>query len=87
MAAMHPREMAASVRDPNVEHGPFKVYNRTDGQAVVIDRRLWRTPDWASAGVAVLDSEHAAAVEAHRLERERLAQLAVRGAGDDWSGP
>ena len=51
----HPRELLTVVRDPSLERGPFKVYLRTDGRACVVDRRLWETPAWASASVAVRD--------------------------------
>ena len=52
----HPRELLTRTADPNRERGPFKLYTRTDGKAAVVDRRLWQTPAWASAAVAVRDT-------------------------------
>lgn len=36
---LHPREATATVADPRIHAGPFKVVARTDGLSVVVDRR------------------------------------------------
>jgi hypothetical protein len=53
--------VSARVSDPGLERGPFKLYPRADGKAVVVDRRLWATPAWASAAVLVRDTLEQAA--------------------------
>lgn len=53
--------MAANViTDPLIQHGPFRVYARTDGQFAVVDER--RPPGYRT--VAVLKTKEAAAQSA-----------------------
>lgn len=59
----------AVVADPGIERGPYKVYRRTDGAVCVMDRRMFGTPAWSRASVAVRDTLDQAIEAAEALDR------------------
>jgi hypothetical protein len=72
---LHPREATATVPDPRIVAGPFKVYGRTDRLSVVVDRRRpWN--DRRVAGPFTEDEAERACVELGAREGFKR--------GEDW---